>query len=320
MSVVNGQDLQIEPVGRSGRDRTIRFLIAGAAEDADTRLRAAGLKELLRPRRDQGVLLWRACRGRRHVAAAMVVEHPGRFGALTHTPVTALGVEKPALRRLVRSISTEAISGGLAFVQTLIAPALREEIALVRSAGFVPLAELSYLTLDLEGPIDCDADRGADRFQWRRFGQFNDEELGRIITRSYEGSLDCPGLSGMRGMPDVIAGHKGGQRFCPECWWITYEGGRAAGCILVNDSCPDAAAEVIYMGVVPAWRGQGLGRRMLQRAAAAARRRDCRRMTLAVDRKNHWAKRLYTSMGFYEVHRRIACIFTAREAGKKARR
>ena len=318
MSAMSAEDLRMEPVGRSGRDKTIRFLIGGAGEDPDTRLRAAGLKEMLRPRRGRGVMLWRARRGWRHVAAAMVLEHPGRFGAIMHTPATAAGVEIPALRALVCRIAREALSGGLAFLQTLISPALQEEIALVRSAGFAVLAELSYLSIDLADPTGCDPCSSADRFQWLRFGQFDEEALGRIIAKTYEGSLDCPGLSGIRDMPDVIAGHKGGQRFCPECWWIVCDGNQAVGCILVNDAPSGAAAEVIYMGVSPAWRGQGLGRTMLQRTAAAAQRRGRSRMTLAVDRRNHWARQLYTDMGFDEVHRRMACIFTPREAAKRA--
>ena len=320
MSAMGLEGLQIESVERRGRDKAIRFLIGGAAETPDTRLRAVALKELLHPRRDQRVMLWRARRGRRCVAAAMIIEHPGRFGAITHTPTTAVGVEIPALRELVRRIATEAIFGGLAFVQALISTVLHDQISLLRSAGFAVLAELSYLSADLAGPICRDVHRGAERFQWLHFGQFDEEALGRIITETYRGSLDCPGLSGIRDMPDVIAGHKGGPRFCPECWWIAFDGNQAAGCILVNDCPSDATAEVIYMGVSPAWRGKGLGRMMLQRAAAAAQRRERRRMVLAVDQRNHWARRLYTSVGFDELHRRTACIFTARGAARKALR
>lgn len=52
------------------------------------------------------------------------------------------------------------------------------------------------------------------------------------------------------------------------------------------------------LAVLPAWRGQGIGRALLQRVEAIARERDCCKLTLEVLQGNHPAQGLYLSQGF----------------------
>jgi ribosomal protein S18 acetylase RimI-like enzyme len=66
------------------------------------------------------------------------------------------------------------------------------------------------------------------------------------------------------------------------------------------------------MGVSHRHRGRSLGRRLLDQAGqnALASRFTC--LTLAVDGKNVYAKRLYEQAGFVETMRRLAFVRTVR--------
>jgi ribosomal protein S18 acetylase RimI-like enzyme len=55
------------------------------------------------------------------------------------------------------------------------------------------------------------------------------------------------------------------------------------------------------LAVVPAWRGRGVGRRLLQEAEQTARARGCCRLTLEVEDDNTRARHLYQQFGFRDV-------------------
>ena len=62
----------------------------------------------------------------------------------------------------------------------------------------------------------------------------------------------------------------------------------------------------MYLGVVPAARGKGIGRTLLGRAICDTAAMGLARVGLAVDVANAPAVRLYESEGFREVRRRAA--------------
>jgi ribosomal protein S18 acetylase RimI-like enzyme len=299
---------EIEPAPPFRCDEALVLLAAGASDDGLTAARAEALKKLLQARGQYPPRLWWARRGRQALAAAMVMESPGRMGMLLHASARAAGVDKEALARTIAAASRDALErGGLAFVQALLAPHEGHDVAAVRASGFELLAVLTYMRLDLAGDV-LPAQAGA--VGWRSYGEFDERELADLIAATYEGSLDCPRLSGLRSMADVLESHKACGVFRPESWWIAVKEGSSAGCILVNDSASRQTAEVVYMGVVPAHRRQGLGRAMLRRAAADARRHRRSALLLAVDERNLHAKSLYETEGYRQTHRQLAFIMT----------
>ena len=254
------------------------------------------------------------------MAAAMVLASPGHIGMLFASPLDAPGVEADVLARVVRAVSLEALAGGELFVQSLAEPDAVERISMLAAAGFECLAELIYLKLDLGA---TPASTGRSDLVWRSYGLFDEDELGRVIAETYEGSLDCPGLVGVRTMADVIAAHKAGGHFRPDSWWVVHLAadsgkGPAAGCILVNDANP-LAAELVYMGVVPRRRGRGIGAAMVQGAAERVRTRGIKMLTAAVDAGNAYARRIYDRLGFVETQRRLAYMIAAKNKEPSAR-
>ena len=74
--------------------------------------------------------------------------------------------------------------------------------------------------------------------------------------------------------------------------------------------------ELAYMGIHPHFRGKGLGRLLLLRGLAQARREGFASVTLAVDSNNGPALSLYESMGFRE-NVRSTGLLTLAVFGKK---
>jgi len=94
--------------------------------------------------------------------------------------------------------------------------------------------------------------------------------------------------------------------FFPGGWWLAAcPNDTPAGCLLANDAADERAVNIVYLGVVPACRGQGLGAAMLRQAESVARRRGKLALTLAVDARNTYAQRLYVRAGFVQVARRV---------------
>jgi len=301
-------EVKIQVVGGEARGEALRFLVAGSRRGGSVDSRAESLSMLGDPPRGSPSRLWCARRGRTCVGAAMVVERPGRTGLLLCSPPGAPGVDGGAVAMLARAISREALSGGLVMVQLFTRSAARDEIAMIKSAGFDLLAELVYMRLDLPARRSR-RDGEAGDVTWRDYGHFSEGELADVIVSTYVNSLDCPALLGVRPMADIIASHKASGVFHPASWWILQQGASPAGCILVNHSASlDPTAEVVYVGVAAAFRGRGLGRVMLRHAAGDACRQGLAAMTLAADAANTHAKRLYDSEGFYETERRLAYV------------
>ncbi len=257
------------------------------------------------------VRLWWSLKGRDCVAAAAVVGRPGRTGMLFCCPADSCGVDKVASAQLIRKITGDAIKAGkLYFVQSLQESENHSDIEMVQRGGYEKLAELIYMERPLE-----DADRDSpdanviQELTWKSYGQFDDKLLGSIITQTYEGSMDCPGISGLRDLKSVIAGHKASGRFVPQAWSMAYIGNEPVGCILVNDF--PGCGDVTYMGVVSAHRGKALSQILLGHAFKLACQRGLRSMTLAVDAANLHAISTYTECGFVEKGRRLVYFFSS---------
>ncbi len=288
--------------------QAMRFIAGGEARDMFVDAQAQALYELAAGRAVDSQRVWWAV-DRQCVAAAMVLDYPGRSGFLFYSPVTCPGVSRPAVVELARSISADAVANGLYFVQVILQPQCRTEIETLTEAGYRPLAELLYMRLAL--PPGRSAGAGRDGLQWRSFGQFTEQELGEMIRATYVDSLDCPQLAGLRSMDDVIAAHKVSGTFCPDSWWIVHRDGQPAGCILVNDSRSGGASDIVYMGVHWQHRRSGLAAAMLEHAALDAARRGRQSLTLAVDLRNQPALRVYRRMGFEGSESRLAYAFFA---------
>jgi GNAT superfamily N-acetyltransferase len=334
---------RIEPVPSRRRLEALRFL-AGDALAGSWDLRRGGSDALPPAAHAQTLALFALAEGppraglwwaweSRCAAVAMILEHPGHTGFLFLPAPWTPAVDALAMAEVVRAATREALQRGLYFVQVSLPADDRASTGAAEAWGYEFVAELIHMSLDLPlgnaGPRDGEMSL-RDMGRPHEPGRFTEAELGELILATYEGSLDCPSLLRLRGAGDILASHKAGGEFRPQSWWIAdlcrpptlpAEGqaprscsGQAAGCILVNDRPMEEAAEVVYLGVRPEHRGQGLAGRLIGHAAQDAWRRGVRRLQLAVDARNAPARRAYERMGFRPTHRKWIAAAIRRES------
>ena len=159
------------------------------------------------------------------------------------------------------------------------------------SAGFAPMAELHYMVLPVKaGQPPPPLPPG---LAWQTYSPANHALFARAILATYQDSLDCPALNGLREIDDIILGHQASGQFEPQLWFVLVEqspavadelpGGMARGgpgdatgdatstvtsgaasaaeptplgVVLVSPSPRSESAELVYLGITPAARGR----------------------------------------------------------------
>ena len=139
-------------------------------------------------------------------------------------------------------------------------------------------------------------------------------ELATVLEASYIDTLDCPELSGLRHIEDIIEGHGAIGTVEPGGWTLLRVDGEFSGAILVNRASDDQGHELVYLGLSPQVRGNGYGRLLLHHALQRITGARSRRLTLAVDSRNTPAISLYSSTGFRRTTQRQAFIRSVTEA------
>ena len=132
----------------------------------------------------------------------------------------------------------------------------------------------------------------------------NHDRLAQVLAATFVGTLDCPGLAGVRRPEDVLAGYRSTGVFDPRRWLIVRHEHRDVGCLLLADHPQHGSMELLYLGLIPAARGRGWGKRLVGRAQWLARLAGRERLFLAVDAANAPAVQTYTAVGFQPWQRR----------------
>ncbi len=123
----------------------------------------------------------------------------------------------------------------------------------------------------------------------RAFRALNEEWIGRHFT------LEAKDRE-ILGDPENTILRPGGRILMVEA------DGQVVGCVAITP-VTDGVHELSKMSIAPALRGQGLGRRLLQRAIAEARTMGANRLFLGSSTKLPAAVHLYGSLGFQHVPR-----------------
>jgi ribosomal protein S18 acetylase RimI-like enzyme len=117
----------------------------------------------------------------------------------------------------------------------------------------------------------------------------------QTLQRTYEGTLDCPELTGVRTIEEIMAGHR--AQGPPGHWWLAEEAGQPIGVLFLAEAPEWKSMDLAYVGLVPEGRGRRLGRQLLLKALAEARRAAAEQITVSVDVRNQPARRLYHQVG-----------------------
>jgi mycothiol synthase len=193
---------------------------------------------------------------------------------------------------------------GVKVTQTLVAPDELVHIEPLLRNGFTLITRLWYMRHDLNLPVDCL--HTPSRLDYQTFA--DDALFRETLLRSYEGTQDCPEVNGIRGIDDVLEGHRAQGKFDAERWWLVRECEQPVGVLMMTEIPESGDWEVAYMGVVPEARRRGFGREMLLHALCAARAAAAPAVTLSVDSRNQPAWNLYRSLGFEPYDQRLVYL------------
>lgn len=196
--------------------------------------------------------------------------------------------------------------------------------------GFENAATLQYLSGSLDGDSDIavnasDANQPSAALHVSVIDGDNDSEVAKfsdLVGATYVGSLDCPKLTGYRTASEIVASYRTTPSYRPG-WWMSLaladDAATQVGCLIMachgdplrgdqdtdivsaGHTNPAPVAELVYMGLLPEYRGRGLGRRIVETAQATARSAGCQRMILAVDVANGPAIDAYQTFGMTSV-------------------
>ncbi len=256
--------------------------------------------------------LWRK---NRLIASVMFVPGPGKVVTVYASP-PGRDAEPPALANLVKTASLAQNPEHTRLIQAILDPWQSTEEHVFFQAGFNRLATLSYQQLS---PVSNRPDLTAllpKELQVRNWSQANIPLFERAILGSYIKTLDCPGLVGVRDISDVIEGHRAAGTFTPGWWFVLMDQENPVGVMLLSPLSDKSTVEVVYLGLIPEYRGKKIGEKLLLGAEGIAFRFGYRNLSLAADENNPGAIHLYKRLGFRPYTRKVAMILVLEKTVK----
>lgn len=251
------------------------------------------------------------CEGRT-VWAALPIVSPGRTTLLLIPPIRPAGID---VGPIIEGVCNQLASGGVHLAQVLLDPADTAARTLFADHRFREMAELLYLQTGVRRTRLPPAIPPG--MTLRSYSPQTHELFVRAVGDSYQQSLDCPGLNGLREIDDVLTGHKASGEFDPRFWFVLCRQGSPIAVLLLNRVPRSDTAELVYLGLVPPFRGRGLGNLMLRHALHCVRQIGLERLSLAVDANNAPALNLYYRHGLQRVGSKIAMMRDLRETGEQ---
>ena len=276
------------------RRAAVELLLDDAATAAEVcRLADAGEIDLSR-------LCVLPSRGAVRAAALLVVQHDGK--AVLWPPRAA---DDGAYDAVLRTAAREARTVGGVRLVTFLDPAADAEIAALTARGFTEAAVFHDLRRSLNEPLP--AKRPA-ALRSTIYDTGSHPRFAAAVSDSHRGSLDCPALRDDQTAEQDLAAWRATGRFTPHLWRVVRVDGRDAAVLVAAAHEDEAAAELLYLGVAPDFRGRGLGAALTADLLHAAAAEGLGEVRLAVDRANGPAVALYDRLGFRRIGEQVLLV------------
>jgi ribosomal protein S18 acetylase RimI-like enzyme len=248
----------------------------------------------------RGILV---ARRRSQLLGAVVCLPLAGAGGLVWPPQVRAEVADPELAvSLVRSACAWLREQGAKIAQAILRPEERFLAEPMLRTGFVHITGLWYMRRRVSGISGRDLRKlsgsSAKSLTFHDYARCDREVFRQTLMGTYQRTLDCPELNGLRSVEEIIAGHQGQGKHDPQLWWLVREKSRPVGVLLLSHMPGWDALDISYLGVRPEARGRGLGRVLAARALHEAKSRQVHQVTLAVDRRNLPALAMYRQLGF----------------------
>ncbi len=297
------QAVQIARISGQHEEASL-WLTVGRRDPAQFNQQVAALKASAAAELPMPYGLWGAWRGERLVGSLLYQLHPGRTAMVW--PVALVENEPTATaEQLLLSFSEQIAGTNVQIVQALISSELPGDIAPLLASGFRHVSDLLFLVCQRE---DFSSVNPCPRLDFEPYSPAAHARMARLIEASYQGSLDCPAVNGIRDTEDVMLGYRATGRFSPANWLIVRHGPIDIGCLILTEHPSSKTSELIYMGVAPDARGHNWGTSIARYAQWHSGQAGQTRLVLAVDAVNEPALRMYAAAGFRAWDRRSVLL------------
>lgn len=207
--------------------------------------------------------------------------------------------------RLVETALNWVRQRGAKLAQALLHPSDLSHAGALTRCGFRHITDLQYMSHDLTALPPAPSVTG---LALDSFSADIEATFGQTLLRTYDGTLDCPELNGVRDIEDILDGHRAQGIWHPNAWWLASIAGKPAGVAMLTELPDGDGWDLSYVGVTPEFRRHGLGRALAVQALHAAKSWGARQLMLAVDERNEPARRLYEHLAFRKSGRRVVLI------------
>ncbi|MGE5607657.1 MAG: GNAT family N-acetyltransferase [Bacillota bacterium] len=297
--------VEVRPARADELPTAIRIIIASFAGRANEQL-AADFLQLAKAHQSDLGGTWVATQNGQLVSAVLPVLSPGRTMLIfppVHLPSQG---HEHATRQLIEHVCLQAHQAGVHLVQALLDNEHDTLFSILQACSFKHLAELLYLQAPIPPgihppslPPDC---------QWHTYSPQTHNLFAQTILATYQNSLDCPGLNGLRHIDDIVAGHKATGEFDPSLWFVLAERQTPLGVLLLSHVPASDVIELVYLGVPYEHRGRGTSDLLMRQAAHVVSVSRYARLSLAVDAGNLPALKLYWRHGLQAIARKFALM------------
>lgn len=229
------------------------------------------------------------------VGSMICMTVPGASGLVWPPQALAKHAERTEIEdQLIQVVSAWLRQRGTKLAQALlVADDVHLGAPLLRN-GFAHITRLWYLRHNLELIAQV---LPGERLSYLPYladtGRFHE-----TLLRSYADSQDCPEVTGVRTIDEIMDGHRSQGNYDPERWWLALAEDVPVGVLLLTETPELGNWDISYVGVVPEARGRGIGAELIRKALVEARVGAATQLTLSVDARNRPACRLYHRLGF----------------------
>ena len=246
--------LRIAELSPEEEDLGFRLFLGGLLEP-QFRQQVADLRASCQRQPSSGYRVLGAFRGERLTGSILALTQPGRT-AVIWPPRLVTGEPQATARELLRAGQAHLPQLGIRLAQALLPSNATADKELLTAAGFRHASDLLYLVCLAD---DFPAASPSPQLQFEPYSSRLHARFTRLVDATYEDTLDCPAVNGVRSVEDVLEGYMATGHFDPNRWFMVRHRGEEIGCLILTDYPENAIWELIYMGLAPAARGHGHG-------------------------------------------------------------
>ncbi len=232
----------------------------------------------------------------RVVGAIWCLNQPGRIATIWGPGLIA-GIPDTLANELVKHAFQFAKQAGSHLLQSLVGPENPLAGEHLARLGFRHITRLDQLNAF---PEELNPLPPSDRLSFVPCQDFRKASFEQLVTKTYEGSLDCPEVDGLRQIGDVLAGYHATSNNHPQHWYLVQERGETIGVTILAHHTANHQLELIYFGLLPPFRQRGWGKEILRFVIHLAKQIGCNSILTGVDQRNLPAMALYHQFGFLQ--------------------